>query len=92
MKRLNCFFKANSPEDYKTALEAAVELTLKSQKHEGCIAYDVFQSATREDVYMICETWKDLESLDKHSATPEFEKNVGIIEKCGLLKLEAFEF
>ena len=53
MLRLNCFFQANSAEDYKQALAAAVELTMKSQKHEGCIAYDVFQSATRSDVFMI---------------------------------------
>ena len=91
MLRLNCFFKANSPEDFKTALAAAVELTEKSQTHEGCVAYDVFESATRADVFMICETWKDQESLDKHSATPEFEKNVAIINGCGFLKLESFE-
>ncbi len=91
MLRLNCFFQANSPEDYKTALEAAVELTLKSRNHEGVVAYDVFESATREDVFMICETWQNQEVLDKHAATPEFEKNVGIINGCGLLKLESFE-
>lgn len=92
MLRLNCFFQANSAEEYKQALAAAVELTMKSQKHEGCIAYDVFQSATRSDVFMICETWKDQESLDKHSATPEFDKNVTIIHNCGQMKLEKFEF
>lgn len=92
MIRLNCFFKANSDAEYKQALAAAIELTEKSQKHEGNIAYDTFQSATRSDVFMICETWKDQESLDKHSATPEFEKNVSIIQGCGLLKLESFEF
>lgn len=92
MLRLNCFFQANSPEDYKTALGAAVELTLKSRNHEGCIAYDAFPSSTRGDVFMICETWKDQESLDKHSATPEFAECVGIINGCGTLKLEKFEF
>lgn len=92
MIRLNCFFQANSDADYKTALAAAIELTLASQKHEGNIAYDTFQSATRPDVFMICETWKDAESLDKHSATDEFAKNVAIINSCGLLKLEKFEF
>lgn len=92
MIRLNCFFKANGSQEFIDALSAAVALTLKSQNHEGCIAYDTFPSSTREDVFMICETWKDQESLDKHSATPEFKENVAIIEKCGLLKLEKFEF
>jgi len=92
MIRLNCFFKANSPEDYKSALCAAVALTEKSLAHEGVVAYDVFQSATRQDVFMICETWESQEALDKHSATPEFEKYVGIIQGCGFLKLESFNF
>lgn len=56
MIRLNCFFQANDGEQYKTALQAAVALTEYSQKHEGCIAYDVFQSTTRNDVFLICET------------------------------------
>ena len=74
------------------ALEAAKALTSKSLGHEGCIAYDVFASATREDVFMICETWKDQACLDKHSATPEFAEYVGIIQENGLLKIETFEF
>lgn len=92
MIRLNCFFQAKSQETYETALNAAIMLTAQSQKHEGCIAYDVFESGTRTDVFMICETWQDQPSLDKHSATPEFAENVAIIQECGLLKLEKFEF
>lgn len=94
MIRLNCFFQANSEFEtaYKDALRAAVALTEESRKHAGCIAYDVFQSATRSDVFMICETWADQASLDAHSATPEFAKYVAEIETCGQLKLEKFEF
>ena len=91
MIRLNCFFQAKRGK-YNEALEAAILLTAKSQLHEGCIAYDVFESATRKDIFMICETWKDQESLDKHSATPEFAECVGQIQDCGELKLEKFEF
>lgn len=92
MIRLNCFFLASGAEEYKDALRAAVALTEKSRKHPGCIAYDTFQSATRSDVFMICETWADQESLDAHSATPEFKKYVAAMEACGQLKLEKFEF
>ena len=67
-------------------------LTAKSQKHEGNIAYDVFESATRKDIFMICETWQDQESLDKHSATPEFTECGAKIQACGELKLEKFDF
>ena len=90
MIRLNCFFQANDGEQYKTALQAAIALTEQSQKHEGCIAYDVFQSATRPDVFMICETWEDTASLDKHSATPEFKKYSPMMRQCGQMKVEKF--
>ena len=91
MLRLNCFFKANEGQ-YAQALEAAIALTAKSQSHAGCIAYDVFESGTRSDVFMICETWVDQASLDAHSATEEFVRYVGVMEQCGALKLEKFEF
>ena len=81
MLRLNCFFKANDGEQYKTALEAAKTLTGYSQHHEGCIAYDVF---------LICETWTDAASLDKHSATPEFKKYSPMMRQCGQMKVEKF--
>lgn len=91
MLRLNCFFKANEGR-YSEALEAAIALTARSLEHKGCIAYDVFESATRPDIFMICETWENQEVLDLHAATPEFAEYVGIIEQCGTLKLEKFEF
>lgn len=91
MIRLNCFFQANE-ERYAVALEAAISLTAYSRNHKGCIAYDVFESATRPDIFMICETWENQEALDAHSTTPEFAEYVGIMEQCGALKLEKFEF
>ncbi len=92
MLRLNCFFQAKDQSLFDKAVKAAVALTQKSLKHEGNIAYDIFTSSTRPDIFMICETWKDQETLDKHSATPEFKENVGIINECGSMKIEKFEF
>ncbi len=92
MIRLNCFFKANSEDAYIRALDAAKKLTEKSLGHEGCVAYDVFESATRDDIFVIVETWKDQAALDRHSATPEFAEYVGVMEECGQLKLEKFDF
>lgn len=91
MIRLNCFFEAK-PQRYDEALEAAIALTACSLKHEGCVAYDVFESGTRKNIFMICETWESKEALDKHSATPEFAEYVGVMQACGALKLEQFEF
>lgn len=92
MIRLNCFFQAAEPDLYKDALRSAAWLSEKSRKHPGCIAYDVFVSTTRSDVFMICETWKDQASLDNHSATPDFKRYVKEMTDCGQIKVERFEF
>ena len=91
MLRLNCFFQASEGR-YGEALQAAIALTAKSQSHLGCKSYDVFESATRPDVFMICETWQDEASLELHSSTPEFIEYVGILNDCGQLTLEKLEF
>ena len=91
MIRLNCFFKANKSK-YDEALQAAIPLTTASLTDQGNIAYDTFESATRPDIFMICETWQDAASLKKHMAADHFKLYVGQLEKLGSLKLEQFEF
>lgn len=90
MLRINCFFKANEGK-YTRALEAAIALTAKSLNHEGCKGYDVFESATRSDIFCIVETWESQEMLDQHSATPEFKEYVGIMQECGTLSVEVLD-
>lgn len=90
MLRLNCFFQASEGR-YDEALQAAIALTAKSQSHPGCKAYDVFESATRPDVFMICETWADQASLDFHSQTPEFKEYAAILNACGTLSIETMQ-
>lgn len=91
MLRLNCFFQAKEGK-YEEALQAAIALTAASLKDEGNIAYDTFESATRPDIFMICETWKDEKSLKKHMAADHFKLYVGQLEQLGTLKLEQFVF
>lgn len=69
MIRLNVFIQV-SAENRAAVLESAKELVAYSLKDNGCIAYDVFESATRSDVLMICETWKDAESLSAMKSRP----------------------
>ncbi len=90
MLRINCFFQAKEGQ-YDRALQAALALVAKSHTHEGCEAYDVFESGTRPDVFAIIETWENQEVLDKHSATPEFLQYVPIIQDCGELKIEIMD-
>lgn len=91
MIRLNVFIQV-SADRRAAALEAAKALTACSLQDKGCIAYDIFESATRPDVLLICETWTDADALAAHSATAHFERYVGQIEQLGQMKLEQFEF
>lgn len=92
MLRLNCFFKAREGQ-YDAALDAALALTAETlEKDKGCIAYDAFESATRPDVIMICETWEDEASLKAHMAAPHFAQYVGILQDLCEVKLEQFAF
>ena len=70
----------------------AKELVACSLKDNGCIAYDIFESATREDVLMICETWKDEESLAAHEKATHFVTLVPKIQDLASMKLEKFSF
>ena len=85
MIRINCFFQANEGQ-YDAALQAALALTAASQKQNGCVSYDVFESGTRSDVFMFCETWAT------HAASEEFNTYVEQLKSFGLLKIEKFEF
>lgn len=91
MIRLNVFVQVESAKR-ADALKAAVALTEASLKDAGCVAYDIFESSTRENVLMICETWKDEASLDAHQAAEHFKKYVGKIQAAGTMKIEKFEF
>lgn len=74
------------------ALETAKTLVAHSLKDKGCIAYDIFASATREDVLMICETWADAASLSAHEKTEHFVTLVPRLQQFGALKIEKFTF
>ena len=52
---------------------------------------DVFASATRPGILLICETWRDEAALAAHSASEPFVKNVAVINDCGEMKIEKFE-
>ena len=90
MIRINCFIKV-SEENRESVLEAAKRLTVASLQQDGCIAYDIYESATRRDVMMICETWRDQEALDAHSGSKVFHDEVSIMHNNAEMKLETFE-
>ena len=91
MIRLNVFVRVDEARRAEF-LEIAKKLTECSLKEEGCVAYDIFESATRHDVLMICETWKDQACLDVHQAAPHFTTLVPKIQELAEMKIESFEF
>ena len=91
MIRLNVFIQVEKSCRDKV-LDIARKLTECSLKEPGCVAYDIFESSTRPDVLMICETWKDAESLDAHEKATHFVTLVPKLQELGNMKLEKFEF
>lgn len=69
MIRLNVFTKVEES-NRNEVIEVAKELVAQSLKDNGCIAYDIFESATRKNIFMICETWSDEKALDAHMKAP----------------------
>ena len=91
MIRLNCFIEV-SAENRAELLAACKELVAKSLNDKGCVAYDIFESGTRPEVMMICETWTDAACLDVHMHAPHFTTLVPKIQSLGKMKLEQVEF
>ena len=87
MIRLNVFIQVEES-NRNEVIEVAKELVAQSLKDNGCIAYDIFESATRK----ICETWSDEKALDAHMKAPHFVTLVPRIESLAKMKLEKFEF
>jgi quinol monooxygenase YgiN len=91
MIRLNVFIRVEDV-NHARVLDAAKELTATSVKEEGCVAYDVFGSATRPNVLLICETWKDSKALSNHEKGDSFIKNIAVLKEFAAIKVEKFEF
>ncbi len=91
MIRINAFFQVNEGAN-EQFLEAIKPLVTESQKEAGCIAYDLFASTTRPDVYIMCETWADQAAVDVHNASAHFTTIVPLAAAfCSAKKIEQFE-
>lgn len=91
MIRLNVFIRTTEA-DREETVRMAKELVAASLKDAGCISYDLYESATRCDVLMICETWSDADALAAHEAAPHFRTLVPRLQQLGEMKLEKFDF
>lgn len=88
--RLNCPTTV-SAENRDSIIVLCKELVASSLNDEGNIAYDLYLSTTDPSKLLIFETWKDQESLDKHSAAEHFTRLVPQIQELGTLEVESFK-
>ena len=91
MIRINLFISVKT-EKRARLLDVATSLTEASLKDDGCVAYDIFESHTRPDVLMICETWRDESALAAHESAAHFVQYVPQIQELAEMKIEKFSF
>ena len=82
MIRLNVFIRTTDS-NREEVVNTAKELVAASLKDEGCVAYDLFESTTRKDVLMICETWSDAKALTAHEQASHFTTLVPRLHQLG---------
>ena len=66
MKIVNAKFTIK-PEKRENFLEDILNLIQASQTDAGCLAYDLFESNTEPNVFMMIEKWSDAQALDNHN-------------------------
>lgn len=59
--------KPGSVDPIRTALQTMVAAT---REEEGCLAYDLFESAATPGTFVTVERWRAQEDLDAHLRTP----------------------
>ncbi len=91
MKRINAFFQLNEGASKTEFLAACKVLVEESNKEAGCIAYDLFASTTRDDVFVMVETWKDDAAIESHNASEHFKTGIAAIGSLATAKVEVFE-
>lgn len=58
---------AGSEDGIRAALSTLVEAT---RQEEGCVSYDLFESASAPGTFVTLERWADQAALDAHFSTP----------------------
>ncbi len=92
MVRLNVSMITETSENAKKLVEVATELVAFSLRDKGCIGYDLYQSKTNDDRYMIVETWESQADLKAHSETEHFKRLAPELQKYSTVTTEVFDF
>lgn len=92
MIRLNVSMICETAEKAKKLKEAATELVAFSLRDKGVIDYDLYQSSTNDDRFMIVETWESAEDLKAHSETDHYKRLSPKLRENASVTVEKFEF
>jgi quinol monooxygenase YgiN len=58
--------------------DALTELVNGTRTEEGCLVYELFQSAADPTVFVTVETWREQSDLDAHLQTPHLQQAFAI--------------
>lgn len=67
--------KPGSEDTIRAALSTLAEA---SRHHEGCTAYQLFESAAAPGTFVTVETWRDQAALDAHMQTEDIATALGV--------------
>ncbi len=59
-----------SPDGVAAAGPALADLAAASQQEEGCLVYDVFESASTPGTFVTIEEWRSEDDMNAHMTTP----------------------
>lgn len=59
--------KAEAADGIRAALSSLVQQT---RQEEGCLAYDLYESAAAPNTFVTVERWTNQDALDQHMASP----------------------
>ena len=91
MIRVNAFI-TTSEANRAEVVRIAKEMVAATHTEKDNIAYDLFESTTRRDVLMFCETWPDMETLAAHSQTPHYTTLMPQLRKLCEIKTEKIPY
>ncbi|MCM1074353.1 MAG: antibiotic biosynthesis monooxygenase [Ruminococcus sp.] len=90
MIRLNIFMTVSERHHAEVRM-IADQFIEASLKDKGCMGYDFFQSITRPEVMMICETWESRDALESHQQTDHFKRLSPLLHSLCEMKTEILE-
>ena len=88
--RVNCPTKVPA-ENCDSLITIFNEMTACSLKDEGNISYCLYRSLTDSTSFVVLETWKDQESLDKHFEAEHFKRLVPQINAIAEQTVEVYK-